>query len=112
MKTKDITNALIKDITNALINTALATGGYVLAQEGGKMLPTTLNTDMVDGGKIAIGIIAVMFAPKKMQTMLAPLAAGIALQGGANLINKYVIKPENFVRMGDYRMRGVDNRGR
>jgi hypothetical protein len=92
MKTKNITDGIIKGV--------LTGGGAVIAQELGNMIPDSINTDIVDGGKIVLGIFGPAFMGSKMKPYAEAIGNGIVAQGALNLANKYFLSGNGYVRIG------------
>lgn len=92
MKTKNITDGLIRGV--------LVGGGAVIAQELGGMIPDSVDTDIVDAGKIVLGIFGPSFVGGKTKGFADAIGAGMIAQGALNLANKYLLSTANYTRIG------------
>lgn len=104
-----------KSLISSLVDGALGVGGAVLGQEVGRMVPATVDSTIVDAGKIVLGCLAPAFIKGKSQNFVRSIGIGLAAQGGLNLVNAFVLKPTGYTRIGGadnraYALAGADNR--
>ena len=93
------------NLVKSVLHTGIGVAGAAGAQYAGTMLPASVDPMYADLGKVVLGgLVLPMLTKGAAGEYLSSFGNGMAIQGGLNLVNQYLIKPTAYARVG-----GVDN---
>lgn len=109
-----------KQFTKTLTTVALTTAGIAVGAKVTALIPASIDSRLVAGGKLVGGILLATMSKGKSADLLAPLGAGIAINGAAGLINSFSpglvsiagvrgFDNRAYALRGRSRVRGMDN---